>query len=99
MKKRLDTKDPAEIVMTEFDYGALAESVLSATVQITVRTGEDENASAMLLGVPIVQGAKVLQRVQGGIDDNDYSLRCVADLGDETILIDAILPVRTRPAP
>jgi hypothetical protein len=97
MTKRFDTKDPAEIVTAEFDYSAIADTIGTPAISISARVGTDPGAAAMLLGAPVVLGAKVLQRIQAGLDDVDYSIRCLVPIGTDTVLIDAVLPVRTRP--
>lgn len=98
MTTRFDSKDPGEQVTLGFDFTALGVPT-SPEIEIEVRSGEDANPTALLLGPAVVTGSKVFQRVQGGLDDVDYAVRCYAMVGSDKLLIDAILPVRARPAP
>ncbi len=98
MTTRFDTKDPEEIVTAGFDFGSFADEVSAPTVDIAVRVGEDADPDAVKLGDPFVSGSWVYQRLQGGVHGVDYSIRCLADAGVDRPLIDAVLPVRSRPA-
>lgn len=98
MTTRFDSKDPGEQVTLGFDFTKLGTPA-NPTVEISVRKGTDAAPSAVLLGLPAVIGTWVYQRVQGGVDEVDYAVRCLADIGQDRMLIDAILPVRARPTP
>lgn len=98
MTTRFDSKDPGEEVTLGFDFTALG-APSNPDVQIAVRSGEDPDPGAMMEGAAVATGGWVYQRVIGGLDDVDYSVRCYADVGSDRLLIDAILPVRARPAP
>lgn len=98
MTIRWKDKDPAGVILVEFDFSADATIVTTPVVTITVAAGTDPDPSLMLVGAPTVSGAIVLQRIQGGLNGVDYALQCVADNGSDHYVIDAILPVRVRPA-
>lgn len=98
MTTRFDTKDPGEEVTAVFDYSKIGEPSLPA-VSIAVRLGTDPAAAAMLQGAPSIVGQEVRQRIVGGVHGAEYALRCIATVGGDRLLIDAILPVRTRPNP
>lgn len=98
MTTRFDSKDPGEEITLGFDYTKLG--VPSAPeVEIEVRHGEDASPEAVLSGAPFVVGSWVYQRAVAGLDGVDYAVRCLATVGADKLLIDAILPVRARPAP
>lgn len=97
MTVRFDPKDPAEDVTMEFDFAAFGTPT-SPIVEAAAHSGTDASPSAVLLGSPTVIGTRVLQRARDGLDGVDYSVRCIAIIGSDTVLIDAILPVRQRPS-
>lgn len=98
MTTRFDTKDPDEDVTVEFDF-TLAGVPTSPVVEIDVIEGVDASPEAIRLGSPAIVGGRVFQRITAGIENVDYSLRCFAQVGADTFLIDGILPVRRRPRP
>lgn len=64
-----------------FDFSNVlgsGESISSATVSITVKEGTDSNPSAMLLGLPLISGARVAQRIYGGLDQVTYRVAITA---------------------
>lgn len=97
MTTRFDDKEPLGEVTVEFDFGQDIESVSNPSVALSVFAGADPDTSSMLIGTPTVLGAKVLQRVGGGISGVDYAIECFVDATGGRISIDSILPVRDRP--
>ena len=97
MSTRFNDKDPVDVVTVTFDFTPDAPEVTSPAVTIAVVVGTDPDPSLMLVGAPLVQGAIVYQRIQGGINGNSYALQCLAFNGGDRYSIEAILPVRTRP--
>lgn len=97
MTTRFDDKEPGGEVTVEFDFGVDVDAVTSPSVTIAVFSGADPDVASMLIGVPSVIGAKVLQRIGAGLHGVDYSLECFADTTGGRLSIDAILPVRNRP--
>lgn len=92
-------KRPAESVTVTFDFapelpaGVTVASALMLPVEVLV--GTDGAAAAMLVGVPAAVGAKVLQRVAGGVVGADYLLVAQAVLSDGQVReFAAVLPVR-----
>lgn len=84
MKNFSDTKLPGEKVVLTFDFtNALnAGETLngSATVSVSVRTGNDTNPAAILNGAPSADqtGKLLLVPVQGGNDSTDYLITVIA---------------------
>lgn len=90
----LSPKDPAEKFAIAFDFSALLESITTVSCSAAAR-GTDTDPSQVLSGLPQVNGNVVLQRVRGGIADNDYVIRCEATNDTETYVLVGTLPVRT----
>lgn len=98
MTTRFDDKDPAAIVTLEFDFSRLAASVTSPSVSIALVAGTDDAPLALTLdGSATVTGAKVFQRVAGGLDGCTYALECTANDGSNVLTLEALLPVIDRP--
>lgn len=60
-----------------FDFSqilASGETILSTSMAVEVKEGTDSNPSAILLGVPLVNGMLVAQRIYGGLDQVTYRL-------------------------
>lgn len=95
---RVPSKYPAEALTVIFDYSAIG-TPHSPAVTIALRKGTDPSPSSMLSGLPSHQGHVVQQRVIGGVPGAEYALRCLASVGTDTVLVDVILPVRSRPNP
>lgn len=96
---RWQDKDPSESIVVEFDFSDLATAISTPAVTVQVPAGSiDGNPSAILSGGPVISGAKVQQRIVGGLHGVDYWLQCLAVSGTgDTLTIDAVLPVRDRP--
>lgn len=92
----IDPKDPAETYPIEFNFSAVLSSVTSATVTASVVGGVDESPEAVLSGDPQVTGAKVYQRVTGGLAGCIYKLRCEATDGTNIYAATDTLPVRVK---
>ncbi len=92
-----DAKDPAEIIIVGFDFSSLTTSPSSPDVTATRHAGAtDANPSAILAGAPAVSGAKITQKIAGGVDGADYLLRCQVDAPDGSrYVLSGVLPVRT----
>ena len=90
-------KDPAETITVTFDFSALAETLVSATVETSVARGlPDPAPAAILSGSPSVQGALVMQRIAAGQAGTTYALRCLANDADgEVHVLVAALPIAT----
>lgn len=92
----LDPKDPSEAYAIEFDFSSELTAVTSAEVTVEVLAGSDTNAGSVLNGAAQTSGARVRQRVQGGVHGREYGLRCVASDGVETYVLTARLLVATK---
>lgn len=97
MTTRWKDKDPSDIITVEFNFTADATAVTTPSVTISAASGTDADPSTMLVGPPVVAGAIVTQRVQGGLNGVTYALQCVAYNGADRYSIEALLPVRVRP--
>ncbi|MCB1908814.1 MAG: hypothetical protein KDH15_15720 [Rhodocyclaceae bacterium] len=91
-------KRPGEIVAVRFPYSrelSAGETLTGApTVAISVRTGADPAAAAMLVGAPVVGADDVVQLVGAGVDLAQYLLTCLADTtAGQRLQREAILPV------
>ena len=95
---RFNDKDPGDEITVEFDFSAAPEAIAAPSLTITLFAGSDPDAAAMLAGTPSVLGRKVYQRVRAGLDGCDYLLQCSALSGVDRYSIEAVLPVRVRPA-
>lgn len=96
---RFFPKRAGEAVTLTFDFGPeLPDGVTVASAglsSVDVLTGSDEAASAMLIGAAVAVGAKVLQRVSGGVVGTDYLVVARAVLSDGQVReFAAVLPVR-----
>jgi hypothetical protein len=84
----LSNKDPAETVTVTFDFSALTPSPAAPAVSVLQVGGtQDANPAALLLGSPVIMGAKVLQQITGGLDGATYDLRCEATATDGSVYV------------
>lgn len=77
----LSTKNTAEELTIEFDMLSrlkVGETVATATVTCGVYSGTDPSPSAMIVGLAVVSGSIVKQKVIGGLVGNVYLLTCTA---------------------
>lgn len=75
----LGPKDPEEIKVLSFDFerelnGATIVSISSATPTHYKGT-VDASPAAVALGIPVISGTQVLQRMQGGLELAAYKWR------------------------
>ena len=76
-------KDPLEVVTITFDFSALTSSVSAPVITVTSSSGAlDPNPSAVLSGVPQVNGAQVMQQVALGQDQTYYEFKCKITAAD-----------------
>ncbi len=92
-------KRPAEAVTLAWDFAPelpAGVSVASAEpTAVEVLSGEDAGVDGMLIGAAVAVGAKVLQRVSGGVVGVDYLVVARAVLSDGQVReFAAVLPVR-----
>lgn len=92
---RWQDKDPGENIVVEFDFG---QPITSPIVTVAVANGADPDPGLILVGAPSIDGNFVRQRVRDGLDGVDYFFEAKASAGSDTLTIDAVLPVRERPA-
>lgn len=97
MTKRFIDKAPADEITVEFDFTEYAAAVSLPEVSVSVLIGTDASATAILDGTPTTIGAKVYQRIVGGVNGVEYLLQCLAYNGTDRYSIEAVLPVRVRP--
>ena len=94
----ISPKDPVETVIVTFDFsGVLAPGeVIETSLSVTCVAfyGTDGASAAMVSGVAMVEGSKLLQAFQGGVDGNLYKIKATVVTNAGTILTStAILPV------
>lgn len=87
----LGPKDPDSTEYFRFDYTndsrfATGETIISATVTVTVMNGRDSNASALLSGPVIISGLTVSQLITGGILGVTYDIKCLATTSSGQVL-------------
>jgi hypothetical protein len=94
-RDHFSAKDPAESLVLTFDFGALASSVTAPVVTAERYSGAADSApEAMISGAAQVDGAKVLQRVVGGVAGCTYVMRARCNTADGSVLVEAgLLPV------
>src|SRR5687768_12627571 len=88
-----DPKDPTEEITLSFDYSARGSQASNASVSVRLMEGIDSDPSAMLSGAPQYDGALVLQKVIGGVRGCKYKVSCYAKVGNDKLLIEAVLSV------
>lgn len=98
-RTRLPSVDPHESVLVSFDFGAECLWVTNPRFEVIAQFGTDDDPETILTGRPLVQGAKVFQRVAGGLDRVRYGVACIVDTDDgDTLVTAAVLPVRSKHA-
>ena len=105
MVKLFPVKLPSELITALFDFSlettAVTGPVVTAAVFWSAGT-PDPSPSSIISGSPTIDGTTlsyVYQHIVGGLDLNDYSLRCTATAANGDILtVPAVLPVRALPA-
>lgn len=87
-------KDPDEIITLTFDFTNITSAVSNPVLSITVVEGTDPTPAAMLSGAAQIVGAKVLQKITGGVSSVRYDIRCQIDSpdGNRYVLAD-VLPI------
>jgi hypothetical protein len=93
--KTLSSKDPEETVLLRFYFDNIISAIDTVeAMELSLYSGTtDVDMAAMLVGTPTISVAQVMQLVQGGVDGNEYKLRCTVNSGDETYLAAVILPI------
>lgn len=94
---RWPDKDPADAPAVEFDFTNFGGVISSPVVTVQVAGDVDLDPDAILSGSPTVSGAKVVQRIVGGLHGVDYYLQCLAQVDGQPQTIAAMIPVRDRP--
>lgn len=90
--------DVADIDLLEFDFSLYCAGIAITATLCTceVARGVHATPSVVLLGLPVVVGSKVYQRVQGagGLADVQYHIRLRAELADgRARVLAGILPI------
>jgi hypothetical protein len=90
----LSTKDPRETIPVTFNASGIpVYSIDGASITITVLSGIDTNASAMVMGAPQIHGTEVVQMIRGGISGVLYNITANIFSGDADYIMVATLPV------
>lgn len=93
MIKVLDNKEPGESVVLEFDFASDLDAIDTVTLEVSAVNGTDLDAQAVKDGIHQILGAKVLQRMSGGIDRSAYKFKCKATRGQDKRVLTSIVPV------
>lgn len=97
--KEFDPKRPNEAVTLAFDFAPALPAGVTITsvdpVTVDLWAGEDATPAAILVGSPVLSGAIVLQRVEGGLLGVDYLPIARVVLSDgQSRELPARLPIR-----
>lgn len=96
---KLPVKAPDERFWIEFDFSddlGASESIVAAQIGVVVYSGLDPNPALILWGDLLVDGHRVLQMLQGGLDGVVYRLACTAETtGDQILIRSCSLTVRS----
>ena len=79
---KFSSKDPEEIIELGFEFAAIieaAETITSASFDVSVLSGSDATPTAMLYGSPIIAGTVVSHKISGGVDGCTYRIECTAN--------------------
>jgi hypothetical protein len=91
-------KTPGEKVTARFDFTKDlddGDAIESIEFVVTVLAGVDASPQNILDGLPVLKGARVFQRLQGGLADCSYLVECRASTAQGNLLILArVLPVK-----
>jgi hypothetical protein len=83
MRKRFSDKKPGEIITVSWDFRRLleeSETITAQSVAVTVVSGVDPDAAAMISGAAqLVANSVVAQRVVAGLNRVDYRLDFTID--------------------
>lgn len=92
------SKYSGDTITFTFDFTGVVDGIGSATVTAVHDRGTpDAGAGSLILGNPLIDGARVRQRITGGLDGALYVLTCTALGTDGERLSDqALLWVRSR---
>ena len=75
----LDPKDISETDTITFDFSLIlnmGDTIVSASCVSDLFSGSDPAPGGVLSGAPQVVALTVLQQVTGGLDGNNYTIRC-----------------------
>lgn len=94
--RRFPPLDPAARRVLAFNFApdlAPGDSIASASIAPpAVQAGIDATPAALLVGSPVIQGARVLQLAGGRAGGNAYTLKCFAETsGGEILTLTAVI--------
>ena len=100
--QKFSTKDPQETLLYTFDFSLVipnaTEAISSVAWSIVVSCGVDPDPSTMVMvGTEIIANKLCSIYVQGGLNDVEYILSCIAttSIGPQEVKLSGLLPVRT----
>lgn len=95
----LGPKDPEEIKVIKFAFARELNGATIATISYvtpSVQKGVDASPGLVALGVPVVSGTDVLQRMQAGVDGVVYKWRAkVVDSNGNVHVVSDTVQVRS----
>ena len=96
--RRFPPLDPAARRVLAFNFSpdlAAGDTLAAASVLPALQAGEDVTPQAILVGLPVIQGARVLQLATGRADDNAYTLKCIASTSaGEVLTLTAVITMQ-----
>ena len=96
--RRFPPLDPAARRVLAFNFTAdLApgDTLSGATVTAALQAGSDETPAQIIVGLPAIDGARVLQLATGRADDNAYTLKCIASTtAGEVLTLTAVITMQ-----
>lgn len=96
----LSSKENGETVSMSADFGALigsGETIVSATLDVTVLRGTDPDVATMASGSVVIDGDTVSRLIGDGVTGVDYLVTAIAttDAG-QVLKLTGVLPVRVQ---
>ena len=87
----LGPKDPSTTEYFKFDYTKdtrfeVGETIVSASINISVFRGKDPEPAQLLTGPVIISGLTVSQLVTGGVLGTTYDIQCLATTSSGQVL-------------
>lgn len=96
--RRFPQLDPAARRVLAFNFTAdlaSGDTLASATVVAALQAGSDDNPAQILVGLPAIEGARVLQLAAGRAHGNAYTLKCIASTtAGEVLTLTAVITMQ-----
>ena len=90
-------KYPQERIVCEFDFTSelpVGDVVEATEFTLTTVLGTDSAPEALLHGAALVKGARIFQKLQGGLADSSYRVTCqISTQSGRILVLSRVLPV------